>query len=194
MNGIIASIQNYTLITTQELAEFAIKNGACAIRTDNPIKISKPIIGLKKNNEKYYITTDKTDMINVSKWADYVAIDTRKGNQKLDWLYAHAHTSEINIIADIENIYDVENIIKLCNKIKMKLPVFFATTFSKCNTELIRDIKKITNIPVIAEGGYSKFEDIKKAKLNGAQAICVGGVLDVRNQTKKYYDIWSNIC
>lgn len=183
--GVIVSVQNYTQKTTQELAKRAIDSGAIGIRTDRNIK-AKNVIGLEKNDREFYITTTKDSLLRVSKWADYIAIDSRKGNYELDYLYAICHVNEIRIVADIEDIEDVKNILYICNRDKIKLPVYFATTFSNKNIELIQEISMITDIPIIAEGGYTDKEDIQQAKRNGVNNICIGAGLDIGKLTEKF--------
>jgi putative N-acetylmannosamine-6-phosphate epimerase len=195
MKGIIASIQGYNKTTTQELARKAINNGIVGIRTDKAIKVKVPIIGLRKfPGKEFYITTDKDSMCEISKWANYVAVDSRRGNRELEWLYAHAHTSNIKLVADIEKIEDVEYILKMCNKMKIIKPSYFATTFSKCNTNLIIDIDMITNIPIIAEGGYNSIESLTDAKRNGAVSVCIGAALDIGVISNMYKRIWEELC
>lgn len=184
MRGIIASIQKFTLSTTQEIADNIICAG---IRTDQPINHTIPLIGLKKDPVKeYYITTNKDDLINVSKWADYVAIDSRIGNREKEYLYAVAHTMDIKLVADVEKLRDVESILDMCISLKIQCPYYFATTFSKMDIELIKQIKNITEIPIIAEGGYNNIVDIKKAFEYGAQSVCIGAAFDIRNLLNKY--------
>jgi putative N-acetylmannosamine-6-phosphate epimerase len=195
MQGIIASIQKYTLPTTQELVNSITENGVAGIRTDQPIKCNLPVIGLSKiPGKEYYITTEKKLIYEVAKWADYVAIDSRRGNREIDFLYAHCHTADIKIVADIEKIEDVQNILEICENLKIKKPGYIATTFSNCNIELVSKIKEITEIPVIAEGGYKDREQIIKAKLNGASAVCIGSAIEMDCLVNHYNQIWSNVC
>lgn len=192
MNGLIVSIQNYTKSTTQELARIAIANGAVCIRTDQAIKCKVPIIGLKKLFEKeFYITTDNEAIQEVSKWADCVAVDSRRGNREIEWLYAVCHTSNINLVADIEKIEDVENVLKICENNMIKKPKYFATTFSKCDIDLIKAIRKITDVKVIAEGGFGTLESVTMAKENGAVGVCIGAALEMGNLCNIYRGIWN---
>jgi N-acylglucosamine-6-phosphate 2-epimerase len=187
-NGLIVSIQKYKKGTTQELANCCVQAGAVAIRTEHDIKIKKPIIGLEKLNYKeFYITTEKDSILRVGKWADYIAIDSRKGNIDIDFLYSICHVNNFKIVADIENIDDVKNVLNICESKKIIKPSYFATTFSDCNIELINEIIAITEIPVIAEGGYYKQKDIKKAVENKANNICIGtAISDIISITKKF--------
>jgi putative N-acetylmannosamine-6-phosphate epimerase len=186
--GLIISIQGYSLNTTQELVDLVIKEGAVGIRTDQPIKCNIPIIGLKKLKElKYYITTTREAINEVSAWTRIIAIDSRKGNANIDLLYAHCHLNEINVIADIENHEDVINILTICEEQRIKTPIYFATTFSDCNIDLIKQIKSITNISIIAEGGFNTEEKIIKAKNAGVNNICIGtAISDIKKLTEKF--------
>jgi N-acylglucosamine-6-phosphate 2-epimerase len=179
--GLIVSIQNWTQDTTNELASMAIKGGAIAIRTDKPLLSAIDIIGLKKDfTKEFYITPTIEDVKNVSEWADYIAIDSRIGNKEIEILYKYCRELNKKIVADIEDLKDVENIIKYN-------PDYIATTFSKGNIELIKEIKNIADIPVIAEGGYDSKEKIKQAIKNGAHAICIGeAISDIFKLTKKF--------
>ena len=192
--GIIVSIQKYSKTTTQELARNAIEGGAVGIRTDQPIKCKVPIIGLLKiPGKEYYITTDKEAILQVSKFTNLIAIDSRKGNRDIDLLYSVCHVNNLEIVADIEKIEDVENILKICNSQRIIRPKYIATTFSNCNIDLIREIVNLTNIPIIAEGGYDSFDKINKAKDAGAYAVCIGtAISDIKKITEGYISYWNN--
>lgn len=85
--GIIVSVQGYSLSTAQELAEHAIAGGAVAVRTDVPLDIDADVIGLMKlRKRRFYITTTVKSIRNVSLSADIVAIDSREGNENLEEL------------------------------------------------------------------------------------------------------------
>jgi putative N-acetylmannosamine-6-phosphate epimerase len=189
--GLIASIQKYSLQTTQELALKAIEGGAVGIRTDHPIKIDCPVIGLKKNDQEYYITTKKEDLLEVSKWADFIAIDSRKGNKNLEYLLAVSHVADFKIVSDIQSPQDLENILNICLKSKIAMPKAIATTFShfdmkddQPNIQIIFDIYQLcyeNNLKLIAEGRYKTPLQIEHAIQNGADNICIGGSLEIQN-------------
>lgn len=194
MKGLIVSIQGYAQPTTDELAAIAIKNGASGIRTDRQIRVNAPVIGLKKfHGKQFYITTDREAISEVAVWADYVAIDSRRGNREIDLLYSHCHVKNIDIVADIEKIEDAENILSMCNGLNIKKPAYFATTFSSCDTDLICQIRQICDIPVIAEGGYSSLPEITAAKQNGAVALCIGAAMEMGNLSSIYNKTWEEI-
>jgi putative N-acetylmannosamine-6-phosphate epimerase len=192
--GLIVSIQGFSQKTTQELANIAKDNGAVGIRTDQPINTDLFVIGLKKLPGKdYYITTSKDAIIDVSKWTSNIAIDSRKGNQEIEFLYAVCHMMNINIIADIKDIADVRNIIEMCENKKIALPRYFATTFnfdSLQKWKIIDEIKKIISIPIIAEGGYSEFHEIEFAYYLGANNVCIGNsIMGIDKKIKQYAGI-----
>ena len=193
--GLIVSIQGYSQETTQELAMKAIEGGAVGIRTDQPVVNEVPVIGLKKlSDKKYYITTSREAIIEVSKWTNLIAIDSRKGNPDIDLLYAHCHVNNLKIVADIETLEDVISLLDLCNKKKLIKPSYIATTFSY-NGHLVKEIKEITDIPIIAEGGYNKQISIGNVRLNGANNVCIGtAISDIKKLTEKYNDYWSMKC
>lgn len=193
--GIIVSIQGYTKEAAEELAFFAIEGGAVAIRTDQPIKCEKTLIGLEKIMDmEYYITTTKEAIDHVHEWTNLIAIDSRRGNPDLEVLYSYCHMENINIVADIQDAKDAENILKMCEKKKLVKPRFFATTFSLFSMQKIMpDVKAIwdttnmSDIPVIAEGGYSDYKQVMTAQALGAYAICIGSeISDIRYLTEKY--------
>lgn len=195
--GIIVSIQNYNKTTTQELAKRAIEGGAVAIRTDQSIKVKVPVIGLRKiPGYEYYITSEQWAIQQVQPWADYIAIDSRKGNKNIEMLYAFCHVNNIDIVADIENIDDVRNLGMILNSSKIALPKYIATTFhaidGKCKPYIISWIRDYIDIPVIAEGQYNNDYNIKQAKKNGASNICVGEAISkIDCLTKKFVEAWN---
>ncbi len=194
--GLIVSIQNYSFSTTQELARLAIEGGAIAIRTDKPIVVNVPLIGLKKlDNFEYYITTTREAINQVSRWTNIIAIDSRKGNENINLLYAHCHLNELNIIADIEDVEDVKNILKICEEQKIMTPRYFATTFNIFNDDgigdLIENILNITNIPIIAEGGIDKEDGRVISNIYNIHNICIGReISDIKKLTEKHVNAY----
>lgn len=190
--GLILSVQNYSLNTTQEIANIAVSAGCVGIRTDQPIKIEAPVIGLKKNDKEYYITTIRQDLIYVQKWANLVAIDLRKGNADIYLLVSHCHLNATPYVADIRNIEDVKNLIKICKKMNAQMPEYIATTFSildrKPNIDILKQIKEEFNFKIIAEGGFRNIEDVRKAS-EIADNICIGtAITGIAENCKKYIE------
>lgn len=191
--GIIVSVQTYNKTTTQELAKRAIEGGAVAIRTDQPIKVKCDIIGLRKIPERrFYITSELWAVKEVMQWTNLIAIDSRKGNMELEILYAFCHINNIDIVADVANIEDVKSLLSMLNSKKIMMPAYIATTFSNCNVGLIKEIKQITTIPVIAEGGYHRHLEIQNAKRLGAHAVCIGEAISkIDCLTNKFVGYWN---
>jgi N-acylglucosamine-6-phosphate 2-epimerase len=201
-NGIIVSIQGYSVATTQELAEKAQDAGAVAIRTDCQIDVDIDIIGLFKYNpkkRKHYITTSKPSIEKVSLQSDYVAIDSRVGQDNMQKLYDYCKAMNILIVADVGCIEDVNNLLTV------GLPDYIATTFSfqhnkgNPDIQLIKDIVKKTNIPVIAEGGFEHQYQIQEAVNAGAHAVCIGKAIskiyELTESYVNYYNaFWRKTC
>jgi len=191
--GLIVSIQGYSFSTTQELAEHAIKGGAVAIRTDKPLEIEVPMIGLMKfKKKKFYITTSIKTIENVSFSTNYVAIDSREGNKDICDLYSFCKIHSIDIVADIGRIEDVEYLINFgC------VPDYICTTFSFLyndgypDIQLIERIQKLIDVPIIAEGGFEHLYQIQQAMAAGANNVCIGKAISkVYEKTEEYVNMF----
>lgn len=193
-NGIIVSIQNYSLSTTQELAEIAIEGGAIAIRTDQPITINKPIIGLKKYNydryERAYITPAISDIVEVAEWSNYVAVDYRSINKNLKDISEYTKEKNIDIVADIATIEDYQNIKK--NNYNY---MYLATTLSVLKNKYAPDLKILSELyylkatMIIAEGNFSNRGQIRTA-YEYCNNICIGGAIsDINKLTQKFTSV-----
>lgn len=194
--GIIISVQTYTKSTTQELAIQAVNAGAVGIRTDLPIKIDVPIIGLNKKDVQYrekeaYITDTVEQVERVSKWAQYIAIDFRRINKNLDKINDYCVKRGLKVIADIGHIDDFLNI-----KAKGYSYEYVATTMTVYKKRhypdkfLIKKLKIEGCKKVIAEGNYRNRGDVKEAFNTGAHNVCIGGaVSDVYKLTRKYVTV-----
>ncbi len=186
---LIVSVQGYTLPTTQEIADKCLKSGAVGIRTDQPIKIDNMLIGLVKDMDYANYITPTIDYINqVHEWGGLVAIDCRSSNENMSKLLKHCNDNQIEFIADIENYKDFA-------KVYAYEPAAIATTFSfletgKAEVELINKIRQLTDIEIIAEGGYSDIMSLKLAKQYGANYVCIGmGITEIEKITGVYSDI-----
>jgi putative N-acetylmannosamine-6-phosphate epimerase len=170
------------------LAEKAIQAGAIAIRTDVPIKINRPIIGLRKSNvvnreKEAYITNNINAIYYVAQWADYVAIDFRKLNPFLDEINKFCIDNRIKVVADISEIEDYENILTKNYQVK-----YAATTLSifktECVVAFVKQLKDRGCECIIAEGGYKNNERVRMAIANGANNVCIGGAIsDIKKLT-----------
>jgi putative N-acetylmannosamine-6-phosphate epimerase len=193
--GIIVSIQGYKIDTTVELAHYAMKGGAVAIRTDQPISSRTPgvpIIGLRKRDvidktKEAYITTTINDVNKVGETANIIAIDYRRINENLQGIQWACDYYKAPVVADIRDMYDYEYI-----KIKNYYYTYISTTFSvfdnpEGNIELIENLNLAGEKNIIAEGGFSDPEKIKAAFAAGANWVCIGAAIsDIQKLTERY--------
>jgi len=193
--GIIVSIQGYKQCTIEELAQNAINAGAVAIRTDKPIRVNVPVIGLNKIHvncpeKEAYITPTIETIQRAADWADYIAIDYRDLNENLQEISDYCRKHKIKVIADIGSYKDYLNI-----KEQGYYFTFVSTTFSifhnRFNPDL-RLLKKLlrTEKNVIAEGNYHSRTKVEEAKRIGAHNICIGSAIsDVYKLTRRFTTI-----
>lgn len=190
--GIIASIQGYKQVTIEEMAENAISAGAVAIRTDKPIRVNVPLIGLNKIHvnqpeKEAYITPEPELIDRVASWANFVAIDYRALNPKLKELSDFCRKRKIKVIADIGTYEDFLNIKE--NDLYYN---FIATTFSVFHVRFnpdLRLLKKLIKIEknIIAEGNYHTRQAVALAKEIGVHNICIGAAIsDVYKLTRRF--------
>jgi putative N-acetylmannosamine-6-phosphate epimerase len=188
MCKLIVSIQGYSIHTTNELADIALSWGSDLIRTDRNIGMPEKTIGLVKNFKyKNYITPTIQDLDNVNLYANYIAVDCRRSNLFLKELLYYADIKDYNIICDIETLEDLKEIPDFY-KIK-----YVSSTFDFNNKNKLKRLKEITdyakkrNIQVIAEGGYSDYNEIIEAKKIGVDYICIGqAISEIGKLTEKY--------
>lgn len=179
----------------KRMAIAAKMGGAKGIRANSPqdIKAIKeavdlPVIGIFKERRKKdeaFITIRKESIKKiVEAGADLIAIDCtrRKRPEPLEKLFSYTrrHYPNIPIIADIADLEDVKNILRL-------KPNFISTTLSgyteytknrpKPDIPLIEEIRKMTDIPVLAEGNYTHPRQVREAILRGAYAVVIGGAI-----------------
>lgn len=198
--SLIVSCQAYdneALRDSNVIARIALaakQGGASCIRANGAEDIRKikkltglPVIGIYKDFECLkkscaFITVRKNQIKEIIEaGADVIAIDCtrRERPEPLKELFEFVRNNypHIEIVADIADLEDV----KLVANLK---PDYFSTTLSgytdytekveKPDINLIKEIKKITEIPVIAEGHYKAPEEVRKAFINGAYAVVVG--------------------
>lgn len=206
------ALEDEPLHGSEIMAKMAIAaemGGASAIRANSPkdiIEIRKavklPIIGLwKQETEEYpvYITPTYQHIKEVLEaGANYVAIDctNRKRPEGLEEIFDKIRNEfpDKGIVADISCIEDVKAILQL-------KPDFFATTLSGYTEDskgrptpdlpLIKEIKDITDIPILAEGNYKTGVQAAKAMELGAYAVVMGGAITrPQNITSR---IWNEI-
>lgn len=200
-NSLIVSCQalaDEPLHGSQIMAKMALAakmGGATGIRANSPedIKAIKneidlPLIGLWKKeltNYEVYITPRYQDVKAVlNAGADYVAIDCtdRKRPEPLSQIFTDIREDfpEKGIIADISSIEDY-------NEIKELAPEYISTTLSgytektknrtRPDIELVEELNKISNIPILAEGNYKNGKQAKKALEAGAYAVVIGAAI-----------------
>lgn len=178
-----------------KMALAAKMGGASGIRANSPEdikaikeKIDLPLIGLWKNeldNYEVYITPRYQDVKAVlNAGADYVAIDCtdRKRPEPLSDIFVQLRKEfpDKGIVADISSTEDFE-------KIKKLEPDYISTTLSgytektknrtRPDINLVEELNKISNIPILAEGNYKNGKQAKKALKAGAYAVVIGAAI-----------------
>lgn len=203
-NGIIVSIQGYSLNTTQELANNAINAGAVGIRTDKLLNIDIPYIVLKKTKvEKEerikipFITPTIEDIQfyenKIDKDKVYIAVDYRVINKNLKSVSDYCRQKKIKIVADIANIGDYKNILSnnyYHDYIATTLSVLYYDNKYFPDIWLAQELYNSGCKNIIAEGNFSKREDVRKVFYYGINNICIGSAIsDIYKLTQKYTSI-----
>lgn len=203
-NGIIVSIQGYSSNTTQELANNAINAGAVGIRTDKLLNINIPYIVLKKTkiekNERLtipFITPTIEDIQfyenKIDKNRIYIAVDYRVINKNLKDISDYCRQKKIKIVADIANIGDYKNIITnnyYHDYIATTLSVLYYDNKYFPDVYFAQELYDLGCKKIIAEGNFSRREDVRKVFYYGINNICIGSaVSDIYKLTQKYVSI-----
>lgn len=186
------------------MAKAAEEGGAVGIRANTPEDIKEikttvrlPVIGIFKDRVgdfNVYITPTMKHVAQVVKaGADLIAIDcTRRSHpQSVEEIFSYIRKNyNVPIIADVADFEDA----LLVSKLK---PDFIATTLSGYtdytrnrptpDIELVREISKNIQIPVIAEGNYTQPKQAFEAFVAGAFAVVVGGAITRPQQTTKRF-------
>ncbi len=191
----------------QKMAVAAVESGAMGIRANTAedvraIKavVDVPVIGIIKDRQYDYeafITTRPEHAKHlIEAGADYVAIDASRVSRPValkDLIsYIRTHFKDTGIVADIADIEDARQVATLN-------PDYLSTTLSsyteytkdrpKPDLELIAKLTDQFSIPVLAEGNYQSPEQVRKALLNGAYSVIVGGAITRPQQiTKRFTD------
>lgn len=177
------------------IAAAAEDAGARAIRAEglNNIEaikkeVSIPVIGLIKrwNSSPVYITPSIEEVRDLaSAGADIIAVDATNrlregGVTAFDFMVeAIAAVGPLPIMADVD---DLSSAITA----ESAGASFAGTTLSGYtgekvpegpDIELVRQLSSTLGIPVIAEGRFSSADDVKRALIEGALAVCVGTAL-----------------
>lgn len=197
--GIIVSIQGYNTITTETLAREAVNACAVAIRTDKPITIDIPVIGLQKikvgnTSREAYITPTVEEVEKISKWADIVAIDYRRCNKNLKEISDYCRSAGIKVVSDIMCFEDYENIKE--NSYHFDYIATTLSVLSPGNRRYYPDKRLVKSLVadgcrnVIAEGNYDYRKDVREVFNAGVHAVCIGtAISNIYKLTRRYTSI-----
>ena len=183
-------IDNPAFITAQALTvELA---GAAAIRAEGIENVTSvcaavkiPVIGLIKaynDVSDVFITPRVEDVINLANaGASIVAVDatrrTRWNGQTLEEFFREVkEQTDVQLMADIDSVENAEFASKLgFDAVATTLNGYTDKPSSGLpNLDLISQVAKCVNIPLIAEGGFATPQEFKQALENGAWSVCVG--------------------
>lgn len=197
-NGLVVSCQvpDGTPIDTPEFiaaqAETVLQAGAVGIRAQGISNVSAiaasvnvPIIGLVKkfrDGSPIYITPDIDDILELEQvGATIVALDAtermRPGGVSFTSFFAQLRNqSQIAILADVDTVEAALIAQSIgCDAVATTLSGYTDVPTSKLpNIQLIDDLSKKLQIPIIAEGGFSSPTDLIRAFEAGAWSVCVG--------------------
>ena len=152
-------------------------------RVVNSVKV--PVIGLVKSfttDSDVYITPSLQDVLAlVEVGADIVAVDatqrSRLGGVTLQqfFLEVRKHT-KVPLLADVDSLENAINAQTLgFDAVATTLNGYTDIPSSGLpNLDLVLQIAKAINVPLIAEGGFATPNQVKDAIANGAWAVCVG--------------------
>lgn len=193
--GLIVSCQAETgsafndIHSIQCFALEAERGGAIGLRireTENVLGVNKvsklPIIGLSKTNYQngdVWITpswNQAKDLVNSG--ATYVAMDAT-GRSGYNDIELASSGGLINVIGDISHINQAEEALK--NGCTMLTTALSGYT-SDCNVDMDRPdyvllyelVKHFPDVPIMAEGRYWEYDEVKKAFDIGAHNVVVG--------------------
>ena len=210
-SGLIVSCQvpDDTAINTPEFiaaqAETVVQAGTAGVRAQgfaNVAAISKitnlPIIGLIKRYEEscpVYITPLVSDVVELEKaGATVVAIDAtgrlRPGGQTLkEFIEEVRAVSNVALLADVDSVESVLQAQELgCEAVATTLSGYTDIRISGLpNIDLISEISKVVRVPIIAEGGFNKVEDVALAFKAGAWSVCIGTAITNPYLLTKYF-------
>lgn len=197
-NGLVVSCQvpDGTPIDTPEFiaaqAGTVLQAGAVGIRAQGisnvraiAASVNVPIIGLVKkfrNESPIYITPDVDDILELEQaGATIVALDAtermRPGNVSFTSFFAQLRNqSQIAILADVDTVEAALIAQSIgCDAVATTLSGYTDVPTSKLpNIQLIDDLSKKLQIPIIAEGGFSSPADVIQAFNAGAWSVCIG--------------------
>jgi N-acylglucosamine-6-phosphate 2-epimerase len=199
-------------IVIAAMAQAAVNQGAAGVRIDTPehiaavrSRISAPIIGIWKQvlpGFEVYITPRFEDAAAIAAaGADIIAIDAtirkRPNGETLNNLIAKIH-NELGkpVMADADTIETAINAAEAgADAVGTTLYGYTAETkhLSPPGFELLAQMVKILNIPVICEGGIAGPMMAKKALDLGALAVVVGAdITGIDLKVKAYNSLIAN--
>lgn len=197
-NGLVVSCQvpDGTPIDTPEFiaaqAQTVLQAGAVGIRAQGisnvravARSVEVPIIGLVKKYRDgcpIYITPDIEDILELEEaGATIVAIDAtermRPGGTSLASFFTQLRSqSQIPILADVDTVEAAVIAQSLgCEAVATTLSGYTNVVTSKLpNIDLIEELSKKMEVPIIAEGGFSSANDLRRAFDAGAWSVCIG--------------------
>lgn len=196
------------------MAYAAMLGGAVGIRANSGIDIKAikevvniPVIGLSKvnyENSPVYITPTLKEVKEVVEaGSDIVALDAtdrlRPGNISLRDFVSLIRKEYPNIIL-MGDISKVEEGIK-CEKLGFDMVSTTLSSYTEDtknielpNIELIKSLKNSVKIPIIAEGGVWRIEDIKRIKQLDVHSVVIGSAITRPKEiTKRYVEAMEGI-
>lgn len=199
-NKLIVSCQareGWPMYGTEIMAAFARAaevGGAAAIRAtgaDNiraiKNKTSLPILGINKvfnDDFDVYITPTYESAVDILKEnIEIIALDAtprkRPNDETFESIFKKIRKNYPNVLitAEISNIEEAKEVIKLdVDFISTTLSGYTAESESKdtIDLKLIEDIRRITQVPIIAEGKINTPQLAVEALKNGAHTVVVG--------------------
>lgn len=196
--GLVVSCQvpDGTPIDTPEFiaaqAETVLQAGAVGIRAQGIANVaaiarvvSVPIIGLIKrysDSTSIHITPEVDDVLNLEQaGATIVAIDAtgrlrENGLSFPAFMEELRNRTEVPILADVDTVEAALLAESLgCNAVATTLSGYTSAPAPQLpNIELIKEISKVIKVPIIAEGGFNKQEQVIQAFNSGAWSVCIG--------------------
>lgn len=152
-----------------------------------------PIIAIQKRvlaDNQVLITGDARDIPPlIEAGAEIIAFDAtdRPRPSSLESLVTTIHERGVLALADIRRLADVERIVELgVDAVATTLSVWDLPEYVP-DTQLIADIKRQCDLPVIAEGNYWTPDDVKRALDAGAHAVVIGSAISRPWKITEYY-------
>lgn len=189
------------------MAKAAKEGGAIAIRAQgiddiNEIKkvTNLPVIGIIKENYKdsdIYITPTKKEVdALLSTSCEMIALDATKrqrpNKESLKELIDYIHENKVLVMADIstyDEAIEAANLGVDCVSTTLSGYTNYSRQEDGVDLELIENLSKDLNIPVIGEGKINTPDDLKMAFEKGAYSCVVGGAITRPQQiTKRFTD------